>query len=73
MVQFGSIQVSGPLSSEPISDVESDMGPDYSIRISDQFCQVVDSGASSGQRHSWTTKGLEIGLAIYYPLREGLR
>ena len=34
MVQFGSIQVSDPLSCEPILDIGSSMDPDYSDQIS---------------------------------------
>ena len=32
---FGSIRVSGPLSGEHISGVESGMGPGHSVRVSD--------------------------------------
>ena len=40
MVRFGSIRVSGPLSGESISGIESDMGPGHSVQVSGQFCQI---------------------------------
>ena len=49
IIRFGSIRISGPLSGEHISAIGLDMGPHYSVRVSD--LKSVLPGLVTNRKH----------------------